>query len=94
MYVRIKGEQASRTEASTLVIAPHSSLLDSVLIFLMNDCPGVIAKHETVYQPILGSEYSQFSLYPQLSRFVNQNCACTKTPDVQISLPAGAILKQ
>ena len=56
-YVKMKGRRASRTEAPIFVIAPHSTLLDGVFIFLMNECPGVIAKHETIHQPFIGSKY-------------------------------------
>lgn len=56
MYVRVEGVQVSSAEAPILVIAPHSTFLDGVLIFMLNYCPAVIAKYETYNTPFMGSK--------------------------------------
>jgi len=57
MHIRYKGTQVSAAEAPGLVVAPHTSLLDGVLVFVLNEAPSVVAKHEVINMPIMGGEY-------------------------------------
>lgn len=52
-YVKRVGKQASSKEAPILVVAPHSSYVDSLIIVLTGPS-SVVAKKETAYIPILG----------------------------------------
>lgn len=56
-WVKVKGTQASPAEAPILVVAPHSTLMDIVIIFMLRDCPGIVAKKEIASMPVVGSEY-------------------------------------
>jgi len=49
--------QASPAEAPILVVAPHSTLMDIVIIFMLRDCPGIVAKKDIASMPVVGSEY-------------------------------------
>lgn len=47
MAITVKGRQASRAEASVLVLAPHSTFLDSVIVYVTNMC-SVIVRQESM----------------------------------------------
>ena len=53
VIIRTKGVQASRADAPVLVAAPHSTILDWVLISLTRSCP--VAKYELSTLPVLGT---------------------------------------
>lgn len=44
MHVRVIGRQVSRDEAAVLVLAPHSSFLDSVIVYVTNMCSVMVRK--------------------------------------------------
>lgn len=54
--VKVTGQQATAKEAPILVVAPHSSLFDSISLVLFGP-PSVVAKAETESLPFLGSEF-------------------------------------
>lgn len=56
MEITVKGRQASRQEAPILVIAPHSTFLDAVVVYVTG-FPSIIARWESGLNPWLGSEY-------------------------------------
>lgn len=53
--VKITGRQATSKEAPILVLAPHSSFFDSIIVVVFGP-PSVLAKAETATLPLLGSE--------------------------------------
>lgn len=54
-YIKYKGvPQASAKEAPVLVVAPHSSYADSIVV-VATGTPTIVAKRETSDIPILGS---------------------------------------
>jgi len=53
VIIRTKGVRASRADAPVLVAAPHSTILDWVLISLTRSCP--VAKYELSTLPVLGT---------------------------------------
>lgn len=53
--VKVTGRQATAKEAPILVLAPHSSFLDSISVVLFGP-PSVLAKAETATLPFLGSK--------------------------------------
>ncbi|XP_024083513.1 lysophosphatidylcholine acyltransferase 1 isoform X2 [Cimex lectularius] len=60
MSIVVKGKQADRSEAPILVIAPHSSFLDAVILYVTG-FPTVICRKESGTNPWLGKilAYSQ-----------------------------------
>lgn len=44
MSIRVFGQQAARHEAAVLVLAPHSSFLDSVIVYVTNMCSVMVRK--------------------------------------------------
>lgn len=56
MAIMVKGRQASRDEAAILVIAPHSTFLDSVIVYVTNMC-SVIVRTESM-DNYVGSKFS------------------------------------
>lgn len=44
MSIRVKGVQARREEAAVLVLAPHSTFLDSVIVYVTNMCSVMVRK--------------------------------------------------
>lgn len=42
--MRVIGRQACRDEAAVLVLAPHSSFLDSVIVYVTNMCSVMVRK--------------------------------------------------
>lgn len=44
MSIRVKGVQARREEAAILVLAPHSTFLDSVIVYVTNMCSVMVRK--------------------------------------------------
>ncbi|KAI8128159.1 Lysophosphatidylcholine acyltransferase [Lucilia cuprina] len=52
-YITYKGERASAKEAPILVVAPHSSYVDSIIVAATNP-PAIVAKRETSEIPLLG----------------------------------------
>ena len=55
-YIKFKGKQATSKEAPVLVLGPHSSFVDLVLIYL-NGTPTGVAKAEMSRIPIIGSRF-------------------------------------
>ena len=53
VIVRTKGSQATSDEAPILVAAPHSTILDWIVIAVTRSCP--VAKHELSTYPVLGT---------------------------------------
>lgn len=56
MSVVVKGKQASRKEAPILVIAPHSTFLDAVIVYVTG-FPSIIVRTESGNNPWLGSKF-------------------------------------
>ncbi|XP_030381302.1 lysophosphatidylcholine acyltransferase [Scaptodrosophila lebanonensis] len=52
-YVNMKGSPATAKEAPILVVAPHSSYVDSILV-VASGPPSIVAKRETADIPLLG----------------------------------------
>ncbi|XP_065364797.1 lysophosphatidylcholine acyltransferase [Calliphora vicina] len=52
-YITYKGERASAKEAPILVVAPHSSYVDSIIVAATGP-PAIVAKRETSEIPLLG----------------------------------------
>ncbi|KAI8034239.1 hypothetical protein M5D96_012998 [Drosophila gunungcola] len=52
-YVSMKGRAATPKEAPILVVAPHSSYVDSILV-VASGPPSIVAKRETADIPLLG----------------------------------------
>ncbi|XP_039498359.1 lysophosphatidylcholine acyltransferase [Drosophila santomea] len=52
-YVTMKGRAATAKEAPILVVAPHSSYVDSILV-VASGPPSIVAKRETADIPLLG----------------------------------------
>ncbi|XP_017012964.1 lysophosphatidylcholine acyltransferase [Drosophila takahashii] len=52
-YVTMKGRAATPKEAPILVVAPHSSYVDSILV-VASGPPSIVAKRETADIPLLG----------------------------------------
>lgn len=44
MEITVKGVQATREEAAILVLAPHSTFLDSVIVYVTNMCSIMVRK--------------------------------------------------
>lgn len=56
-YITYKGERASAKEAPILVVAPHSSYVDSIIVAAVpSNPPAIVAKKETSEIPLLGSK--------------------------------------
>lgn len=53
--VKVTGRPATSKEAPILVLAPHSSFFDSIIVVLFGP-PSVLAKAETASLPFLGSK--------------------------------------
>ncbi|EDW65238.2 lysophosphatidylcholine acyltransferase [Drosophila virilis] len=53
LYIEMKGTPASAKEAPILVVAPHSSYVDSILV-VSGHPPSIVAKRETADIPLLG----------------------------------------
>ena len=53
--IAVKGKQASPEDACLLIAAPHSSLLDAVVLFSCNQLPSTVAKAESAHLPFLGT---------------------------------------
>lgn len=56
MSINVKGRQASRKEAPILVIAPHSTFLDAVIVYVTG-YPSIISRRESGLNPFIGSMY-------------------------------------
>lgn len=56
-YITYKGQRASVKEAPILVVAPHSSYVDSIIVAATGP-PAIVAKRETADIPLLGSKYT------------------------------------
>ena len=56
-WIRVKGKVAPPTEAPLLVLAPHSSWLD-VLVMCMAGVPSGLSKMENMDAPIIGGVYN------------------------------------
>lgn len=54
--IKIIGKRADAKEAPILVVAPHSSYLDSMIAATINT-PTIVAKKETANLPIVGSKF-------------------------------------
>ncbi|KAM7346917.1 lysophosphatidylcholine acyltransferase isoform 1-T4 [Cochliomyia hominivorax] len=52
-YITFKGERANAKEAPILVVAPHSSYVDSIIVAAIGP-PAIVAKKETSEIPLLG----------------------------------------
>lgn len=59
MNIIVKGRQATRQEAPILVIAPHSTFLDAVIVYVTG-FPSIIARWESGLNPWLGSKLEFF----------------------------------
>ncbi|XP_046397002.1 lysophosphatidylcholine acyltransferase isoform X2 [Ischnura elegans] len=53
MKVTLKGRQATRAEAPILVIAPHSTFLDAVIVYFTG-YPSIIVRRESGLNPFIG----------------------------------------
>lgn len=82
MHIRVKGRQAARAEAPILVIAPHSTFLDAVIVYVAG-FPSIIVRRESGMNPWLGSTCSffnflstkkQYSLLRKEGNFLNNYC--------------------
>lgn len=62
MNIVIKGVKASRREAPLLVIAPHSTFLDSCISYVTG-FPSIIARIEDGLNPWVGSTWFQHDLF-------------------------------
>jgi 1-acyl-sn-glycerol-3-phosphate acyltransferase len=54
MHLKIKGKMASRDVAPILVIAPHSTFMDAVIVYVTN-FPSIISRRESGLNPFIGS---------------------------------------
>lgn len=54
-YVRRKGRQAQRHEASILCVAPHTSFFDVIAFFALDGNPSGVSRIENLDVPLLGS---------------------------------------
>lgn len=54
-YITMKGERATSKEAPILVVAPHSSYVDSIIVVATGP-PSIVAKRDTSEIPLLGSK--------------------------------------
>lgn len=55
-HVKLTGERASPKQAPIMVVAPHSSYVDSIIVVTTGP-PSIVAKRETSDIPLLGSKY-------------------------------------
>lgn len=53
-WIKIKGKPASEQEAGILVIAPHSSWLDVIVMFSLGSMPMPISRQENFSDPLIG----------------------------------------
>lgn len=54
-WVKVKGRKADVKEAPILVVAPHSSFLDMVIMFPAG-VPSVVSRSENINLPVIGGE--------------------------------------
>lgn len=54
--ITFKGRRASAKEAPIIVVAPHSSYFDAIVVILLYG-PAVVAKAETASLAFFGSKY-------------------------------------
>lgn len=47
MAITVKGKQAAREEAAILVLAPHSTFLDSVIVYVTDMC-SIMVRNESM----------------------------------------------
>lgn len=59
-YITYKGKKASAKEAPILVVAPHSSYVDSIIVAATGP-PAIVAKRETSEIPLLGSKMNKLN---------------------------------
>lgn len=55
-YIKVVGEKATAKEAPMLVLAPHSTFVDSLPVVAMGP-PSIVAKQDTADIPFFGSEF-------------------------------------
>ncbi|XP_059469858.1 lysophosphatidylcholine acyltransferase isoform X2 [Neocloeon triangulifer] len=53
MHLKVIGQQASREEAPILVIAPHSTFMDAVIVYVTG-FPSIISRRESGLNPFIG----------------------------------------
>ncbi|XP_065351917.1 lysophosphatidylcholine acyltransferase isoform X2 [Cloeon dipterum] len=53
MHLKVIGQQASREEAPILVIAPHSTFMDAVIVYVTG-FPSIISRRESGLSPFIG----------------------------------------
>jgi len=54
-WIKVKGQRASAWEAPILVVAPHSSYVDALLIVYLN-LTSIVAKNSSTEIPFFGSK--------------------------------------
>lgn len=63
MHIEVKGRQVHRAEAPILVIAPHSTFLDAVIVYVTG-FPSIIVRRESGMNPWFGSTFIFFIFFP------------------------------
>ena len=59
--IKVYGKQASRNEAPILVIAPHTTFLDSIVVYVTN-MSSIIVRMESM-DNYIGSKYYYFQFH-------------------------------
>lgn len=74
-HIKVIGQKAEPKEAPILVVAPHSSYLDSMISVIMR--PTIVAKKESADIPIVGSKETNLKLLKLSSiNFAKIPCNC------------------
>lgn len=68
MKIIIKGKQATRQEAPILVIAPHSTFLDGIIVYVTG-FPSIICRRESGANNYIGS--TCFIINSNYKRLIN-----------------------
>lgn len=55
LWIKVKGRQADLKEAPVLVVAPHSTFLD-MLVLPVTGLPTVVSRSENIRLPVIGGE--------------------------------------
>lgn len=59
-WVKVKGKQATSSEAPVVCIAPHSSLFDAIALCVGTELSGVVSAVDHTRIPFIGSRYQVF----------------------------------
>ena len=52
----VRGKQAPTSEAPIVVIAPHSSFLDVLILCILKPCPSGVSRIDNLRDPFMGGE--------------------------------------